>query len=135
MKPIITILRVEENFDYGTFGTLLFHSEAFCSTLEPPDLLNAKNISSIPAQQYLCRRTISPKYGGVFEVQNVPRRSRILFHAGNVVEHTEGCIIVAQHFGKLRGDRAVLNSGKTFNEFMNRLNGYNEFLLTIKEVY
>lgn len=133
--PTIRLLRIEENAKYGTFGTLVVGGEAFCVTLEPSDEENQSNISSIPAQQYFCSRHVSPKFGETFIVEDVPERSVILFHKGNVVSHTEGCIILGQYYDKLHGDRAVLNSGTTFHKFMNVLNGYDRFLLTIKEVY
>lgn len=135
MKPILELTRVEEKHHYGTFGYLRINKEVFCVTLEPPDLLNETGRSSIPAQQYTCKRILSPTFGETFEVLFVPGRTGILFHAGNVAADTKGCIILAQHWGKLRGDRAVLNSGKTFKEFMGRLKNHGLAHLTIKEDY
>lgn len=134
MKPILEIIRLSET-DQGTFGVLRIQKEVFCVTLEPPDWLNSQSRSCIPAQQYLCRRVKSPKFGATFQVQDVPYRTAILFHAGNRVQDTEGCIILGQHFGKLTGDRAVLNSGNTFESFMEALEGHDEAHLTIREVY
>ncbi len=134
MIPVIEIIRLEESAR-GTFGVLRIQKEVFCVTLEPPDQENAKDISSIPAQQYICDKVNSPKYGETFEVKGVPGRDYVLLHAGNVVEHTKGCILLAQYFGKLRGERAVLNSGNTFKEFMSAMNDYESFKLTIKEEY
>ena len=134
MIPVVELIRLEEG-DQGTFGVLRIQKEVFCVTLEPPDMENEQNISSIPAQQYICRRVNSPKYGETFEVKGVPARGNVLFHAGNVVEHTKGCILLAQHYGKLRGERAVLNSGDTFKDFMATLEGEESFRLTIKEEY
>jgi hypothetical protein len=111
------------------------NKEVFCVTLEPPDRLNAPNISSIPAQQYLLRRVLSGRWGETFEVFDVPGRLMVRLHPGNRVGETEGCVILAQHYGKLRGDRAVLNSGATFQEFMRRMEGHNLAHLTIREVY
>jgi len=135
MKPIVEILRIEEDHHYGTFGMLRLQKELFCVTLEPPDKLNKKDISSIPAQQYRCNRRFSNRFGETFEVTNVPGRDNILFHAGNYVGDTQGCIILGQHKGKLKGDRAVLNSGETFKDFMGMMKGYGSFHLTIKDVY
>ena len=132
---ILELMRLEENHDHGTFGILKINKMVFCVTLEPRDQLNAPFVSSIPAQQYMCRRRSSPKYGQTWKVENVPNRLDILFHPGNVDEHTEGCIILAQHFGKLRGDRAVLNSGVTFYEFMLMTRNAVKLSLTIREVY
>lgn len=108
---------------------------AFCVTLSPPDVRNRRNVSNIPDSQYLCKRVVSPQFGETFEVTNVPGRSHVLFHAGNLVTASQGCIILAQHFGKLDGDRAVLNSGDTFKKFMEGFKDVDQFSLTIKEVF
>lgn len=134
-EPLVDIIRLEEDEHYGTFGVLLIQGEVFCVTLEPPDHLNEPMMSCIPAQQYLCSLHNSPKFGLTYQVRHVPGRSEILFHRGNQVKDTAGCILLAQHYGKLRGNRAILNSGNTFDDFMERMAGENEFKLTIKEVY
>lgn len=128
----VKIIRVEESFRFGTFGVVLIDTTAFCVSLEPRDEENASNISSIPAQQYLCSIVDSPKYGLVYEILNVPGRTHCLWHAGNVVENTEGCVIVARKFGLLGERRAVLNSGDTLVQFMKIMNG-EDFHLTIVE--
>jgi len=135
MRPVIEIVRLEEDAMWGTFGILKIHKSVFCVTLEPPDRENIRNLSSIPAQQYDCHRYQSPKYGETFKVMNVPGRDHVLFHAGNELKHTKGCIIMAQYFGKLKGKRAVLNSGNTFRQFMRIMEGHDTFHLTIQEVY
>jgi hypothetical protein len=89
-------------------------------------------VSSIPAQQYICRPYKSPTHGKTFQVRNVPGRDHILFHAGNLAKHTEGCILLGEHFGKLKGDRAILNSGATFKAFLAEV-GERPFHLTIYE--
>lgn len=130
---IVELIRLEES-EQGTFGVLRINKEVFCATLEPPDRENETGRSSIPAQQYMCQPVESPTHGGTFEVTRVPGRSHVLFHAGNVAEHTEGCIILGQYFGKLREQRAVLNSGTTFKAFLNIM-GRKPFHLTIFEKY
>ena len=135
---VVELIRIEENWRYGTFGVLRIDKRAFCVTLEPADLENQVSVSSIPAQQYMCRRYQSPKYKNTFQVENVPGRTYILFHAGNVIDHTEGCIILARKYGVIKTaieKRAVLNSGETFKEFMQKMHGVIEFHLTIREVY
>ncbi|MHA1224093.1 MAG: DUF5675 family protein [Candidatus Heimdallarchaeaceae archaeon] len=135
MLPIVELIRLEENFQYGTFGVIKINKQVFCICLEPADLENRRNVSSIPVQQYICERYSSVKYTDTFQVMNVPDRDLILWHPGNLIKHTEGCILVAQHYGKLRGNRAVLNSGKTFAMFMKLMEGTNKFHLTIQEYY
>ena len=136
--PVVEIVRLEENFQFGTFGVLKLNKEVFCVTLELPDLLNKSSASSIPAQQYICERYSSAKHPDTFEVTNVPNRSFVLWHPGNRKKDTRGCILTAQYFAKLQGDwddRGVWNSGKTFENFMVRLKDYDRFHLTITEVY
>lgn len=135
LYPAVELIRLEENPHYGTFGVLKINKEVFCVTLEPPDFLNELNRSSIPAQQYFCSKHDSPTFGSTYVVRHVPARSDILFHAGNLVDHTEGCILLAQHYGKLKGNRAILNSGETFNRFLNVMRPHHQFTLTIHEVY
>jgi len=134
--PILELIRVEQSYEYGTFGILKIQKQLFCNTLEPSDRLNAPEASCIPVSQYICKRTNSPTlHIETFQVMDVPERSHILFHAGNIVENTKGCIILAQHIGKLKGERAVLNSGNTFRRFMQILKDYNTLHLTIRVCY
>jgi hypothetical protein len=135
MLPVLELIRLEECHDAGTFGVLRLNKAVFCVTLEPADRLNAPNLSSIPAQQYLLRRVMSGRFGETFEVFDVPGRTLVRMHPGNRVIETEGCILLGQYFGKLAGDRAVLNSGATFAEFMRRMAGHDLAHLTIREVY
>lgn len=138
MRPIVEIIRLEEDEEYGTFGVLRIQKRVFCVTLEPADWENQVRISSIPAQQYICRRYDSPKYKQTFQIMDVPGRTAVLFHAGNVSEHTMGCILLGQYYGKLKARkerRAILNSGNTMKEFLRIMINHDEFHLTIKESY
>jgi hypothetical protein len=134
MQPILELIRLEET-GAGTFGVLKVNKQVFCVTLEPGDLENRVGRSSIPAQQYNCRRVRSPEFGATYQVLGVPGRSGILFHPGNVGSDTSGCILLAEHFGKVSGNRAILNSGKTFRQFIGMLEDFLYVHLTIREVY
>jgi hypothetical protein len=134
MKPIVELIRLEES-SQGTFGVLKINKEVFCVTLEPEDRLNVENVSSIPAQQYICDLHHSPNFGLTWKVTDVPGRTDVLFHSGNWARDTEACILLAQYWGKLQGHRAVLNSGKTFKQFMAIMDPFSHFHLTIREVY
>lgn len=131
---ILEIIRLEET-EQGTIGILKIDKEVFCYTLEPADKLNKLNESSIPAQQYICEKTFSSKFGQTFEIMNVPQRAHILFHAGNVQGDTLGCILLGQTVGKLKSNRAILNSGDTFKKFLNLMSEETQLHLTIREVY
>ncbi len=131
----IELYRAEMNPDYGSFGFVKIEKELFCVTLEPPDLLNEPFRSCFPPGQYKMVRYSSQKHPDTFEVINVPNRSGILWHPGCLVKNTEGCICVAQYWGKLNGNRAILNSGATFKRFLYRLKDINEAHLTVHEIY
>lgn len=131
-KRVVRVVRFTESNE-GTFGSLSIDGWPFCNTLEPPDLDNQKNISSIPAGVYLAKRIMSPKYGETFEIADVPNRTHILIHPGNVVNHTKGCLILGQYFGKLMHRMAVLNSGKTFDLFKRALAEVDSFIYEVTE--
>ena len=134
MIPEAKIIRIEDSKVHGMFGVLLIHKTSFCVTLEPPWKNNEAHISCIPAGRYLCTKYTSQKYPATYQVNSVPGRSLILFHPGNTVDDTTGCIILGQYFGKLRSaERAVLNSGKTFREWMAWMGANQTFWLNIKE--
>ena len=135
LKPAVEIIRLEES-DNGTFGALKINKQLFCWTLELQDKLNLKSNSSIPAQQYFCKKIESPKYGKTFEICNVPGRTHILFHPGNTTKDTEGCILLGRSIGYITdSNKGILSSKSVFREFMNIFSNTAIFHLTIKEEY
>lgn len=132
MRPF-TLIRIADIKD-GTFGVLLEDDTPFCVTIEREWLNNQRGISCIPVGEYVCKRVNSPKFGNTFEVMNVPNRTAILFHKGNIDADSHGCIIVGEQFESLGGKTAVLASGKAFTEFLERTQNLIEFKLEIKEV-
>ena len=131
-KPILEIVRLEEG-QFGTFGVLKVQKRIQMFTLEPNDWENVTSVSSIPAQQYLCRRYLSDKFGETFIIEQVPNREGILFHWGNWKKDTEGCILLGR--GLLTDRTGVSNSKEAFKQFMEMFSGYNLLHLTVKEVY
>lgn len=125
--------------DQGTEGFLTAPDINYiCKTLELPWRDNERNISCIPSQEYLVKIRKSPKYGKIFWVTNVPNRSYILIHSGNVAgdiskgfrSHSGGCLLLGEKHGFLYGQRAVLNSRITLRKFMNKMD-YETFKLKI----
>jgi len=123
-----------ESGDDGTFGVMRINGKVMWVTLEPPQRGNARDISCIPAGEYVCRKIESPAFGETFEIEGVPGRSHILFHAGNVSGDTRGCVLLGQSFGALRGARGVLRSRAAVREFMDRCSGVESFPLSVDEV-
>ena len=133
-KKNVTIVRIHSSKN-GTLGVLLVDKMPIGVTGEQDWENNKRNVSCIPTGSYLCYRVKTPKHGNTFEVQNVPGRSAILFHKGNLpLEHSQGCVLVAEQFGYLNGKPAVLASANGYNEFMEKMEGVNTFVLTIIEV-
>ena len=125
MKTII-IRRVVTGA-HGTFGVLIHDSIPFALSLEREWLDNQRSISCIPAGTYICERVNSPRHGDTFEITEVPGRSHILFHKGNIDDDSHGCVIVGEQFGVLRGSPAVLASSDGYKELHNILRDEDVF--------
>ena len=138
MKHII--LKRVHTGNFGTFGVLMEHDHPpFALTLEPAWKNNATNISCIPANDYSCFPVDSPRFGKTWEVVDVPDRTHILFHKGNIAgpkdSDTLGCILVAERFDLLGSIPAVLSSKDGFREFKELLQDQNIFKLSIMDYY
>lgn len=94
---ILTLKRIASRDD-GTFGVLLANGRPIAVTLERPWRDNRKGESCIPVGRYTCVRVNSPRFGLTWMVSNVPDRSEILFHSGNIFTDSHGCILVAERF-------------------------------------
>lgn len=118
---------------FGVFGVFLDeYGFPFCLTAERPDFNNEAGRSCIPAGVYQCEKVNSPKFGHCVSIKDVPNRTYILIHKGNVpLKDSTGCILVGEQFEPLSGQMAVLSSRHAFDEMMRLAD--NEFELTIKE--
>ena len=123
-------LRREKSADYGTFGTLTGQGSPLF-TLELPWRNNERQRSCIPCGTYPCRIRISPRFGRVYEVADVPGRSFILIHSGNLAgdvtkglrSDVEGCILLGLSRGAISGQPAVLESRRALTAFMRTMGG------------
>ena len=120
---------------HGTFGVLIGEDFPMLSTLEPPDKNNQRDISCIPEGHYVCKRFNSPKFGDTFKITDVPNRGDIIFHWGNRVHETKGCVLLGLRFGRLNDEPAVISSKVAHKQFMEALEGEDEFALVIQNSY
>lgn len=127
----ITIIR-DEQTEQGALGKLYIEDDYFCETLQP-DEAEAKKFY-IPEGMYKCKRFSGFKWKNTFEII-VEGHTALLFHSGNVEADSLGCILLGSERGKLKGNRAVLNSGNTFKKFMDKLKYVEEFDLYITDQY
>lgn len=113
---------------HGTFGKLTTLGFSMF-TCEPPWKDNRSDVSCIPTGEYICTWHQSPRFGGVYLVNDVPGRAFILTHRGNIggdieqglLTHTHGCILGGKYFGVVRGQRAVCLSRPTMTRFFNHM--------------
>jgi len=87
-------------------------------TGELPWKQNKTGVSCIPEGNYLVEPWNSAKFPRTYHIKDVPDRTAILIHTGNLcgnkekgfISHVLGCIIVGMKRGKLGGQQAVLLS-------------------------
>lgn len=118
----------------GCFSCLLWMGRPFAVSVErtfsPGEAEHGKHIV-IPNGIFVCNRSFYHKGGyPTFEI-DVPGHTRVLFHKGNLEDHSEACVIVAESFGMLSGKTAVLDSAGGFNEFMSLTKDYESFQMEV----
>ena len=128
------LTRFSTSLEHGTFGVLCWRDDPLpvCLTLEDPWRWNRSFVSCIPAGEYVCQRFDSPTHGSTHIVTLVRDRTYILFHRGNVDDHTEGCILLGNRFGTLSGGRhGIMDSAKAWDKWWRTASQLDEFLLSI----
>lgn len=130
---MLTLLRIGSS-DLGTYGVLRDKAIPFAVTMEPPWRQNMQDVSCVPPGIYTCKRVQSPKFGETFEITGVPGRSHVLFHQGNYLDDTHGCILVAEEFGGTEGLPVIVSSKRGFAEFMAKQAGMDAFELEIMDM-
>lgn len=135
----IAVLTRTETGDDGTFGTLEIEGKEF-RTGELPDKDNKAEISCIPTGTYRCVWNMSNRFKRMmYQVLDVPGRTGIRFHSANFCGDTScgkeaelnGCIALGKSVGKMKGQKAVLNSRLAMDEFEMMLDGM-EFQLIVE---
>lgn len=131
-------------FTYGTMRNAVT-GVWLCETVERERDHNRKSTPTrpgacIPAGEYVCQRVVSPKFGDVFQVMDVPNRSHILIHAANWSHQLKGCIapgmtraVVDDANPETHDDRGVTGSKRALLKLMEMMSGYDAFRLTITE--
>jgi len=133
MVDFLRIVRYSETED-GTYGIMEYNGVPFCMTLEPNDRGNGKN-SCIPPGRYRCHRHHGTKYKNTWGITDVPGRTAILFHIGNIEDNSLGCILLGKSLGTVRNKLGVVTSSNTFTKFMNVSERASELNLTITECF
>lgn len=136
----ITLDRIHASDGSCTLGKLTLPSGWSCFTLENPWLDNARNISCIPQGWYELKKRPSPlitriskgKHLEGWEVTCVVGRSYIMFHAGNYVKDTDGCVLVGSSVGRTEsGELMLMNSGMVFDDLMSQLESKDRWVIEV----
>jgi hypothetical protein len=113
----------------ATVGEMRGPSQFTVYTLENPWRNNGPD-SSIPAGTYTCKRVQSPTRGNTFEITGVPRRSHILFHAGNDERDTLGCVLLGM---RTNGKNYIYDSRIAVKKFLDLTKDMDEFEIEVKD--
>jgi hypothetical protein len=129
-----SIVRLEHSLQ-GELGALLFDGVIFCFTLQPDSLDTLR--FHIPEGNYIAKRFHGTKWPNTFEIvgEGTKGHSALLFHAGNTEVDSLGCTLLGSSVGKLKGYRAVSNSGLTFKLFLEFTKNVDSFPLKIIDCF
>ena len=124
------LLRRDRSDDHGTRGVLVADGLAPLHIMEPPWRDNRRCVSCIPPGVYRVAPYRSPRFRNCLHVLDVPGRSHILIHRGNVGgdrakgyhTHTLGCLLPGLYRGRIkvrgRAQAAALASAPAFRRIM-----------------
>lgn len=135
MSAIVLRLARIELSAYATYGMLLDEeNRQHGVTLELPWKDNAPDVSCIPAGTYTAERYFSPHHGyDVFRLTDVPNRSDVEMHIGNLAKDSLGCILLGSNFGLVGDQHGITGSQAAFAKFMNTMGGVDSFTLTVTD--
>lgn len=115
----------------GTWGELTARkrddSEFTCYTMEKRWYANKRAASCIPEGEYslklraspMVKRTSKGRYEKGWEVTAVPGRDFIMFHPGNYVRNSDGCILVGSSIACISHEGLMVTASQdTFDKFM-----------------
>jgi len=131
----LRLTRITSSSEYGTFGALTIDNVPQCVTLEPYWRNNEYENSCVPTGIYNLEWFDSPKYGMTLQLIDVQGRTFILFHWGNRVKNTEGCILVGEKYGQISCQQAILYSLRAFKSLLFKLQDETKMTLIISEAF
>lgn len=126
---MITLTRAYLPDGSATLGRLDVNEHTFY-TLEPPWQQNEPRLSCIPEGTYplqlrespIVRRTSRGEFFEGWEIANVADRTFIMFHIGNWVEDTDGCVLVGEAYSWHKDKGPMITQS---------LIGFRRFMMTL----
>lgn len=123
----MNVLTLARNYLSDRTIGVLFGDGIYLKTLERRWLDNQVSISCIPEGAYHVKRDKTGRFQ-YYAVQNVPGRTDIEFHEGNLVNDSQGCILLGK---RLSRDLELVDSMTAMNELVEYI-GDNDFILHIR---
>ena len=136
---IVELNRFDSLYSKYTLGFIRVDKTIICYTLELPWLFNQKTLSCIPEGSYLCKKIENITTAGgmrlpsTIQILNVPKRDGILFHPGNRLKDTLGCVLTGTGFDTSE-EPFLYGSKKAFNTLMSTITTDKEFPLIIRRL-
>jgi len=121
----------------ATPGIFLWNDNAIAATLELPWKENKTKISCIPEGLYRCERvrnritTGGTQINSTYLISEVKGRSGILFHVGNSVKDSNGCVLIGNNYAIVEGRQMILNSRVGFFEWLKTIGQIEKFNIKI----
>ncbi len=127
----VTVRRVYMGDD-GTQGVLLLDGRPVGVTLEPPWRDNEDSASCIPAGAYFADYAFSPRLKrNTYYLREVPGRDGVMFHDGNWIKDTLGCILVGTGISNNPNGLMITESDSAFKMFLTRLRGEMRLIVEV----
>lgn len=132
-EPLRYRLQRLSSDDFATYGQIVDAEENIvCVTLELPWRNNEHDVSCVPAGEYAAHRRPSERRGyEVFELDDLPPRTNVEMHIGNLPHDSLGCILIGARFEDINGQHGIADSRVAFAAWMHRNAGYDSITLTI----
>ena len=134
--PDLTLVRSTIS-EKGAFGQLIMgpHQWFTCErTFQKPP--STDWTTKIPEGTFKCVRGVHrlafSKPFVTFEVVGIKGHSGLLFHWGNTIKDSQGCVLLGNSRGTLYGLPAVMNSKEAFGHFMRLLESKEELELEVR---
>jgi hypothetical protein len=117
----------------GTFGIFAVPEVSWCCfSLEPPWENNTPFDSCIPAGEYVCYFTKSPRFDRrLYQVFEVTGITGIRIHPFNFVSETDGCIGLGEKICYINGKKCLVDPRSTIRKLHEIMAG-ERFKLEIK---
>jgi hypothetical protein len=125
------IIERKETYDKSAYLGMLYATDKDGNFTTMVTLENKEY--AIPKGNYPCYYNFSPKFDDYrLKVAGVKGRTNILFHQGNTIKDTRGCILVGIYYLRIKKEHFIGKSNDALKTFHTIVTKNENFTLTIK---